>query len=153
MVQAVHRHLCTCSHMTHAAYCPFAAESLDYGCCSCATCSLIYYLLGPTDNADPPTSQQMRPFPPKQEAENIHAISNVLLSQFFPLPEESSWFSTNQTQGLSNSTNSSQRMSSEAFWTLNTAWSQFVKLPQQGSRSKSSPIKKKKNSGLPTTPN
>ena len=44
------------------------------------------YLLGPTDNADPPTSPQMRPFPPKREAENIHAVSHVLLSQFFPLP-------------------------------------------------------------------
>ena len=41
------------------------------------------YLLGPTDNTDPPTSQQMRPFPPKREAENIHAVSHVLLSQFF----------------------------------------------------------------------
>ena len=41
------------------------------------------YLLGPTDNADPPTCPQMRPFPPKREAENIHAISHVLLSQFF----------------------------------------------------------------------
>ena len=41
------------------------------------------YLLGPTDNADPPTSPQMRPFLPKQEAENIHAVNHVLLSQFF----------------------------------------------------------------------
>ena len=41
------------------------------------------YLLDPTDNTDPPTSPQMRPFPPKQKAENIHAISHVLLSQFF----------------------------------------------------------------------
>ena len=57
------------------------------------------YLLGPTDNADPPTSPQMRPFPPKPEAENIQAISHVLLSQFFPLPYESSQVSTNQTQG------------------------------------------------------
>ena len=40
------------------------------------------YLLGPTGNADPPTSPQMRPFPPKQEAENIHVVSHVLLSQF-----------------------------------------------------------------------
>ena len=75
------------------------------------------YLLCPTDNADPPTSPQMRPFPPKQEAENIHAISHVLLSLFFPLSKESSQVSTNQTQGSSNSTNSSQSMSSEIFWT------------------------------------
>ena len=40
-------------------------------------------LLGPINNADPPTSLQMRPFPPKREAENIHAVSHVLLSQFF----------------------------------------------------------------------
>ena len=43
-------------------------------------------LLGPTDNADPPTSIQIRPFPPKLEAENIHTVSHVLLSHFFPLP-------------------------------------------------------------------
>ena len=41
------------------------------------------YLLGPTDNADPPTSLQMRPLPPKREAENIHTVSHVLLSQCF----------------------------------------------------------------------
>ena len=41
------------------------------------------YLRGPTDNADPPTSPQMRPFPPKREAKNIHAVSHVLLSQVF----------------------------------------------------------------------
>ena len=41
------------------------------------------YLLGPTDNALPPTSPQMRPFPGKREAENIHAVSRVLLSLFF----------------------------------------------------------------------
>ena len=44
------------------------------------------YLLGLTENADPPTTPQIRPFPPKREAENIHAVSHVLLSQFFPLP-------------------------------------------------------------------
>ena len=41
------------------------------------------YLLGPTDNTDPPTSPQVRPFPGKREAENIHAVSRVLLSLFF----------------------------------------------------------------------
>ena len=39
--------------------------------------------MGPTDNADPPISPQVRPFSPKREAENIHAVSHVLLSQFF----------------------------------------------------------------------
>ena len=43
----------------------------------------LCHVLGPTNNADPPTSPQMRPFPPKREAENIHAVSHVLLSQFF----------------------------------------------------------------------
>ena len=59
-----------------------------------ARLSISLYLLGPTDNADPPTSPQMRPFPPKREVENIHAVSHVLLSQFFPLPQESSQVST-----------------------------------------------------------
>ena len=45
--------------------------------------SISLYLLGPTDNAAPPTSPQLRPFPLKREAENIHAVSHVLLSQFF----------------------------------------------------------------------
>ena len=44
------------------------------------------YLLGPTSNAVPPTSPQIRPFPLKREAENIHAVSHVLLSQCFHLP-------------------------------------------------------------------
>ena len=90
------------------------------------------YLLGPTDNADPPSSPQMRPFPQKQEAENIQAVSHVLLSQFFPLPQESSQLSTKQMQGTLNPMNSSQSMSSEAFWTPNTALSQFIKLPEPG---------------------
>ena len=97
------------------------------------------YLLCPTDNTDPPTSPQMSPFPPKQEAENIHAVSHVLLSLFFPLSKESSQVSTNQTQGSSNSTNSSQSMSSEIFWTSNTALPQFVQLSEPGSQSKRSP--------------
>ena len=41
------------------------------------------YLLGPTDSDDSPPSPQMRPFLPKREAENIHAVSHVLLSKFF----------------------------------------------------------------------
>ena len=86
-MQAVHRHACTCSqsHGTHAASCPFAARSFGNGHHGCAQRSLIYWSLfvGPTYNADPPTSPQMRSFPPKQEAENIHTISHVLLCQFF----------------------------------------------------------------------
>ena len=42
------------------------------------------YLLGPTDNADLPIkSTNEAVFLPKREAENIHAVSHVLLSQFF----------------------------------------------------------------------
>ena len=100
---------------------------------------LSFYLLGGTDNADPPTSPQIKPFPPKRVAENIHAVNHVLLSQFFPLPWESFQVSTSRTQGLSNSTNSSQSMSNEAFWTPNTASSQFVEQPELDSRSESSP--------------
>ena len=100
---------------------------------------LTVYPLCPTDNADPPTSPQMRPLPPKREAENIHAVIHILLFYFFPPPQESSQVSTSQTQGSSNSTNSSQSMSGEAFCPPNTASSQFVELPELGSRSKSSP--------------
>ena len=97
------------------------------------------YLLGPTDNADPPTSPQMRPFPLKREAENVHAINHVLLSQFFffhrralrfqPVTHKVHW--TQWTVPKS--------MSSEAFWTPNTASSQLIELPKLGSGSKSSP--------------
>ena len=45
------------------------------------------------------------------------------------------------TLSSSNSTNSAQSMSSEAFWTLNTASSQFVELPELGSWSISCPVK------------
>ena len=137
-MQAVHRHACTCSHTIHAAYHPFVAKSLGSRRHGCAERSSLY-LLGPTDNADPPTSPQMRPFPPKREAENSHAVSHVLLFQFSPVPLESSQVSTSQTKGSSNSTNSSQSMSSEAFRTLNTASSQFDELPEPDSRSKCSP--------------
>ena len=40
----------------------------------CARLFISLYLLGPTDNADPPTRPQMRPFPLKLEAEKFHAI-------------------------------------------------------------------------------
>ena len=94
------------------------------------------YLLGPTVNADPPTSPQMRPFPLKREAEKFMPSAMCCCPSFFPLPQESSKVSNNQTQGSSNSTNSSQSMSSKAFWTPNTALSQFVELPEPGSRGK-----------------
>ena len=41
------------------------------------------YLLGPTDNADPPTRPQRRPFPPKREAENIHAVPAMCCCPIF----------------------------------------------------------------------
>ena len=62
------------------------ALAMDATAVPCAHLFISLYLLGPTDNADPPTSPQMRSFPPKREAENIHAMSCVLLSQFLPLP-------------------------------------------------------------------
>ena len=115
------------------------ASAMDATALPPAHLFISLYLLGPTDNTDLPTSPQMRPFPPKQEAGNIQAVSHVLLSLFFPLPQESSQVSTNQMQSSSNSMNSSQSMSSKALWTPNTALSQFVKLPNLGSQSKSSP--------------
>ena len=62
------------------------ASAMDATAVPRAHLFISLYLLGPTDNADPPTSPQMRPFPKQQESENIHAVSHVLLSQFFPLP-------------------------------------------------------------------
>ena len=71
--------------MTHTAYRPFAAESLGYECHAvpCAHLFISLYLLGPTDNTDPPTSPQMRPFPLKWEAENIHTVSHAFCPSFF----------------------------------------------------------------------
>ena len=79
-MQAVYKHGCICLHTTHATYRPFTANSHS---CPRAHLFISLYLLGPTDNADPPTSPQSRPFPLQQEAENIHAISHVLLLSFF----------------------------------------------------------------------
>ena len=62
------------------------ASAVDTTAVPQADLFISLYLLGPTDNADPPISPEMRPFPPKAEDENIHAISLVLLSQFLPLP-------------------------------------------------------------------
>ena len=59
------------------------ASAMDAMTVPCAHLFISFYLLGPTDNADPPTSPQSRPFPLQQEAENIHAISHVLLLSFF----------------------------------------------------------------------
>ena len=106
------------------------ASAMDAKAVPRAHLFISLYLLGLTDNTEAPTSPQVRPFPLKGEAENIHAVSHVLLSQFFPLPQESSQLSTKQTQGTLNPMNSSQSMSSEAFWTPNTALSQFVELPE-----------------------
>ena len=41
------------------------------------------YLLGPTDNADPPTSLQMRPFYPKREAEKLMPSAMCCCPSFF----------------------------------------------------------------------
>ena len=59
------------------------ASTMDTTAVPRAHLFIHFYLLGPTDNADPPTSPQMRPFPPKREAENIHAVSPMLLCQLF----------------------------------------------------------------------
>ena len=59
------------------------ASAMDAMAVPCAHLFISLYLLGSTDNADPPTSPQLRPFPLKQEAENIHVVSHVLLCQFF----------------------------------------------------------------------
>ena len=81
--------------MTNEAYCPFVADflAMDAMAVPCAHLFISLYLLGLTDNTEAPTSPQVRPFPLKGEAENIHAVSHVLLSQFFPLPQESSHLS------------------------------------------------------------
>ena len=134
----MHAHAHT-RHMRLIIHLWLKASAMDTTAVPCTHLFISLYLLGPTDNTDLPTSPQMRPFPPNRKAENVHTVCHVLLSQFFSLSWESSQVSTNQTQGLSNSMNSSQSMSSKAFWTPNTASSQFVKLPKLGSQSKSLP--------------
>ena len=59
------------------------ASTMDATAVPRAHLFISLYLLGLTENADPPTSPQVRPFPLKREAENIYAVSHVLLSQFF----------------------------------------------------------------------
>ena len=55
------------------------ASTMDATAVPRAHLFISLYQLDPTDNADPPTSPQMRPFPPKREVENTHAVSHVLL--------------------------------------------------------------------------
>ena len=97
------------------------------------------YLLGPTDNADPPTSPQMRPFSPEREAENIHAVSHVLAVPVFSS-------STGELSGFNQSDERFVELDEQfpehverSVLDPNTASSQFVELPELGSRSKSSP--------------
>ena len=70
-------------HMQPVVHSRPKASAMDAKAVPRAHLFISLYLLGPTDNADPPTSQQMRPFPLKREAENVHTVSHVLLSQFF----------------------------------------------------------------------
>ena len=72
-------------HMKPIVHLQLKASAMDATAVSSAHLFISLHLLGTADYADPPTSLQIRPLPPKQEAENFHAISHVLLSQFFPL--------------------------------------------------------------------
>ena len=107
----LHAHVHT-QHMQPIIYSWLKVLAMDATAVPHAYLFISLFLLGPTDNADPPTSPQLRPFSPKWEAENIHAVSHVLLSQFF---------SFHTMQSSLNSMNSSESMSSKAFWTPITA--------------------------------
>ena len=97
------------------------------------------YLLGPTDNADPPTSPQMRPFPQKREAKNIHAVSHVLLSQFISSSiGELSGFNQSDKKFVELVEQFPEHVERN-IWTPNTASSQFVELSESGSRTKRLP--------------
>ena len=69
-------------HMQPIVYSRPKASAMDATPVLHAHLFISLYLLGSL-SADPPVSPQIRPFPLKREAENIH-ISHV--SQFFPLP-------------------------------------------------------------------
>ena len=100
---------------------PYTAESLGNRRHSCATrapysCSLC--LLGPTDFAAPPTSQQIHPFLPiRVKYRHRHAVFNVFLKSTIYLshPQESSYVPTNQTQGSPNSTNTPRACRAKLF--------------------------------------
>ena len=81
-MQAVYRHGCICLHTTHATYRPFTANSHS---CPRAHLFISLYLLGPTDNADPPTNTQMRPFPLKQGVEAFTPSAMCFCPTFFLL--------------------------------------------------------------------
>ena len=98
---------------------------------------ITVYLLGPTDNTDPPTSPQMRTLPPKWEAENIHAISHVLLSQFFSSSiGELSGFNQSDARFVE----LYEQFPEHVEWSVldPTALSHFVELPELGSQSERS---------------
>ena len=62
-------------HMQPIVHSSPKASAMDATAMPRAQFFISFYLLGPTDNADPPTSPQMRPFPPKREAENTFTPS------------------------------------------------------------------------------
>ena len=100
---------------------------------------LLVLFVGPTYNADPPTSPQMRSFPPKPEAENIHAISHVLLCQFFSSSiGELSGFSQLDARFNELDKQFSEHVE-QSVLELNAASLQFMELPKLGSQSKSLP--------------
>ena len=57
-------------HMPPIVHSRLKVSAMDATALPPAHLFISLYLLGPTGNADPPTSPQMRPFPPKREAEN-----------------------------------------------------------------------------------
>ena len=59
-----------------------------------------YVILGPRDKAAPPTSQQLKKFPPKR-VKYLATPSSIFIF-FLPHPQESSLLSASQRQGSSN---------------------------------------------------
>ena len=109
---------------------------------------MVIIILGPTDNAAPPTSQQTDQFPPKRVK---HWHCHPFFFLFFLVLSSSSTgelsllLPTKQRQGLPNWMNSSQTMLSEAFWIPNTSSLLFVELPKADLWSKSFPVKNEKS--------
>ena len=109
--------------------------SIYFNCPSQGNSTNYYLILGPRDKAAPPTSQQIKQFPPKR-VKCLATPSSICICISSSSTGELSAFSQSDTRFVELG-EYSQNMLSEAFWTPNIASSQFDECPELYSRSKS----------------
>ena len=124
-------------HMQPIVHSQLKASAMDTTAVPRTHFFITLYLLDPTDYADPPTSPQMRPFPLNREAENIHAVSHVLLP-VFSSSMRALRFQPIRARFVKLDKQFPEQVERHVLDPKHSSL-QFVELPKLGSRSKSSP--------------